>query len=205
MRKLLLGALLLLSTLSFSQIQKLDTVYKSVDIPLSDYGYAFESTKKSTQEASYDNKSGVYMGINYGTQVNSVGIEVGYSKEKRIAFGAGVSISFNSPNRIGIEEDIPFSWWETINIETGPVYSLYGLCGYEFKRIKLVGKLGVNKYETIQTWRSTASNTYWYSIIDTKTDVLLGSTLSYKIDRSWYLDGGYDTFNGVTFGTSYIF
>jgi len=171
MKKIILGALLLLSTLGFGQ-----------------------------------DKSGVGMSMNYGTKASSVAIEVSYSKDKQIAFGGGASFSFNSPSHIGTEfTDNAFSWWQNTKTETGPTFSLYGLCGYEYNKFKVVGKLGIGSYETVKSYTSTASNTYWYKIVDTSSEVLLGTTLSYKVDKSWFLDLGYDSFNGTTFGATYIF
>jgi len=149
--------------------------------------------------------SGIGMSMNYGTKASSIAIEVSYSKDKQIAFGGGASFSFNSLEQRGTEIDTPFSWFNKVKVETGPTFSFYGLCGYEYNKFKIVGKLGVGYYNTVDTYLSTATNTYWYRIADTNSEVLLGSTLSYKIDKSWFLDLGYDNFNGVTFGGTYIF
>jgi hypothetical protein len=145
------------------------------------------------------------MGMNYGTKANSVAIEVSYSKNNQMAFGGGASFSFNSPEYTGTEIDTPFSWFNKTKVETGPTFSFYGLCGYEYDKFKIVGKLGFGSYETVNTYISTASNTYWYTVVDTNSELLIGTTLSYKIDKAWFLDLGYDNFNGTTFGTTYIF
>lgn len=156
--------------------------------------------------SDFSEKSDVFMSMNYGTKTNSVGIDVAYSKDKTIGFGAGVSLSFNSPSHNGTEfTDNAFSWWQITKTETGPTFSLYGLCGYEYKKIKVFGKLGIGCYETVKSYTSTASNTQWYKVVDRSNETLLGLNVSYKVDKSWYLDTGFDNFNGTTFGLSYIF
>ena len=166
MKRLLLVALLTLSTLGFCQ--------------------------------SYD--SGVGIGINYGTVSKSIAVEVSYSKDKRIAFGGGMSSSFNSPSHTGTQIDNPFTWFQSTKIETGKTFSFYVLGGYEINKFKLVGKFGLGNYETVETYRSTASNTYWYKIVGNRSEKLMGATVSYKFEKKWYFDLGYDNFNGATIG-----
>lgn len=173
MKRLLLVALLTLSTLGFGQ-------------------------------------SGVGMGLNYGIKAKSFAVEVSYSKDKRMAFGFGISSSFNSPSHIGTDIDnvvfYPLTNISVFRIETGKTFSFYGLCGYEYRKLKLVGKIGFGNYETVETYRSEYPwpNQHYYTysnkVVDNRSETIMGAVVSYKFQKKWYLDLGYDNFNGTTIG-----
>ena len=149
-------------------------------------------------------QSGVGMGLNYGIKAKSFAVEVSYSKHKRMAFGFGISSSFNSPSHIGTDIDNTFLYPLTnislFRIETGKTFSFYVLGGYEIKKFKLVGKFGLGNYETVETYRSNTSNTYWYKVVGNRSEKLMGAVVSYKFQKKWYFDLGYDNFNGTTIG-----
>jgi hypothetical protein len=163
----------------------------------------------STSYAQNSKKYGI--GLNYNTE-NTLGIDFIYGN--KYVLGAGVSFGLKS---YGIGEDY------TDNNYTGSfsdqlleskdvdkkTLSFYGIGGYKFKKVKLIGKLGYGSQSTYYNYydpdRIFGNNGYYYKILESGGTVLIGANIGVEIIKNIYIDGGYDTFNGGSFGLTYVF
>jgi len=163
----------------------------------------------TTSNAQDSRKYGI--GLNYNTE-NTMGIDVIYGS--KYVLGAGVSFGLKS---YGVGEDYTdndytgsFSDQLLVNKEIDKkTFSVYGIGGYKYKKLKLIGKLGYGSKSTYFNYydpdRIFGDNGYYYKIAETGGAVLIGGNVGVELFKNIYIEGGYDTFNGGSVGVSYVF
>jgi hypothetical protein len=163
----------------------------------------------STSSAQDSKKYGI--GLNYNTE-NTLGIDFIYGKE--YIFGGGVSFGLKS---YGVGEDYTnnnytssFSDQLLVSKDVDKkTLSVYGIGGCKFKKLKLTGKLGYGSQSTYYNYydpsRIFGNNGYYFKLFETGGSVLIGANIGVEFIKNIYIDGGYDTFNGGSFGLTYIF
>ncbi len=163
----------------------------------------------STSSAQDSRKYGI--GLNYNTE-NTLGIDFIYGNKYIV--GGGVSFGLKS---YGVGEDYTDSAFTSsfsdqllvskdIDKKT---LSVYGIGGYKYKKLKITGKLGYGSQSTYFNYYDPdqifGENGYYYKIFETGGTVLIGANIGVEIIKNIYIDGGYDTFNGGSFGLTYVF
>ncbi len=163
----------------------------------------------STSSAQDSKKYGI--GLNYNTE-NTLGIDFIYGN--KYILGGGVSFGLKS---YGVGEDYTDSAFTSSFSDQLLVskdvdkktLSVYGIGGYKFKKIKLIGKLGYGSQSTYYNYydpsRIFGNNGYYFKLFETGGSVLVGANIGVEIIKNIYIDGGYDTFNGGSFGLTYVF
>lgn len=163
----------------------------------------------STLYAQDSRKYGI--GLNYNTE-NTMGIDVIYGS--KYVLGVGVTFGLKS---YGVGDDYTdndytgsFSDQLLVNKEIDKkTYSVYGIAGYKYKKLKLIGKLGYGGESTYFNYydpsRIFGDNGYYYKIAETGGAVLIGGNVGVELIKNIYIEGGYDTFNGGSVGVSYVF
>lgn len=150
-------------------------------------------------------------GVYYGT-TGSLGFDFTYSKNYIV--GGGVSLSIASSKTIGDDyTDKNFTAGFSDQIINSTVeqktISLYLIGGYRYKMFKLMGKIGygsVGKYNNYyDPSKVFGSNGYYFKNIDSNGSLLIGTSLGINVSKKVSLDFGFDTYNGVTIGSSYDF
>ena len=151
------------------------------------------------------------IGLNYNTE-NTLGIDFIYGN--KYILGAGVSFGLKS---YGIGENYTDNNYtrsfsdqiivsKDVNKKT---LSVYGIGGYKFKKVKLIGKLGYGSQSTYYNYydpdRIFGNNGYYFKLFETGGSILIGANIGVEIIKNIYIDGGYDTFNGGSFGLTYVF
>ena len=151
------------------------------------------------------------IGINYNTE-NTLGLDFIYGNKYIV--GGGVSFGLAS---YGVGEDYTDSAFTSSFSDQLLVskdvdkktLSVYGIGGYKFKKIKLIGKLGYGSQSTYYNYydpsRIFGNNGYYFKLFETGGSVLIGANIGVEIIKNIYIDGGYDTFNGGSFGLTYVF
>jgi hypothetical protein len=151
------------------------------------------------------------IGINYNTE-NTLGLDFIYGNKYIV--GGGVSFGLAS---YGVGEDYTDSAFTSSFSDQLLVskdvdkktLSVYGIGGYKFKKIKLIGKLGYGSQSTYYNYydpsRIFGNNGYYFKLFETGGRVLIGANIGVEIIKNIYIDGGYDTFNGGSFGLTYVF
>jgi hypothetical protein len=151
------------------------------------------------------------IGLNYNTE-NTLGIDFIYGNKYIV--GGGVSFGLAS---YGVGEDYTDSAFTSSFSDQLLVskdvdkktLSVYGIGGYKFKKIKLIGKLGYGSQSTYYNYydpsRIFGNNGYYFKLFETGGSVLIGANIGVEIFKNIYIDGGYDTFNGGSFGLTYVF
>lgn len=164
----------------------------------------------STTTSAQDSKK-YGIGLNYNTE-NTLGIDFIY--ENKYILGGGVSFGLKS---YGVGSDYTDNNFtgsfsdqllesKDVNKKT---LSVYGIGGYKYKKVKLIGKLGYGSQSTYYNYYDPSQifgdNGYYYKIYETGGGVLIGANIGVEIFKNIYIDGGYDTFNGGSFGLTYVF
>lgn len=151
------------------------------------------------------------IGLNYNTE-NTLGIDFIYGNKYIV--GGGVSFGLAS---YGVGEDYTDSAFTSSFSDQLLVskdvdkktLSVYGIGGYKFKKIKLIGKLGYGTKSTYYNYydpsRIFGNNGYYFKLFETGGSVLIGANIGVEIIKNIYIDGGYDTFNEGSFGLTYVF
>lgn len=161
-----------------------------------------------TSQAQDSQKYGI--GLNYNTE-NTVGIDFIYVK--KYILGGGVSFGLQS---YGIGEDytdssFTYSFLDQLLVGKDvdkKTVSVYGIGGYKYKKLKMTGKLGYGSQSTYYNYydpdRIFGENGYYFKVFETGGSVLIGANIGVEISKSIFIDAGYDTFNGGSFGLTYI-
>ena len=161
---------------------------------------------------SYAQDSKKYgIGLNYNTE-NTLGIDFIYGN--KYILGGGVSFGLKS---YGIGEDYTNSSFtssfsdqllDSKDVDKKTL-SIYGIGGYKYKKLKMTGKLGYGSQSTYYNYydpdRIFGENGYYFKVFETGGSVLIGANIGVEIFKNTYIDGGYDTFNGGSFGLTYMF
>ena len=151
------------------------------------------------------------IGINYNTE-NTLGLDFIYVNKYIV--GGGVSFGLKS---YGVGEDYTDSSFtssfsdqllDSKDVDKKTL-SVYGIGGYKYKKLKMTGKLGYGSQSTYFNYYDPdqifGDNGYYYKIFETGGSVLIGANIGIEVSKSIYIDGGYDTFNGGSFGLTYMF
>lgn len=151
------------------------------------------------------------IGINYNTE-NTLGIDFTYVN--KYIFGGGVSFGLKSYGIGKDYTDSPFTYnfsdqlldSKEINKKT---LSIYGIGGFNYKKIKLTGKPGYGSQSTYYNYydpdRIFGENGYYFKVFETGGSVLIGANIGLEMSKSIYIEGGYDTFNSGSIGLTYMF
>ena len=151
------------------------------------------------------------IGLNYNTE-NTLGIDFIYIN--KYILGGGVSFGLKS---YGIGEDytdssFTYSFSDQLLVNKDidkKTLSVYGIGGYKFRKLKMTGKLGYGSQSTYFNYydpdRIFGENGYYFKVFETAGSVLIGANIGVEISKSMFIDAGYDTFNGGSFGLTYIF
>lgn len=200
MKKLITGALLLLSTLGFTQ-SGLPAPKRSIH----EMHYQDPSTI-STITGLEKGATGIGMGIYYGHS-KTIGVEMTYCYDS-VILGLGTSIGLDIKT-VGTHIDKPFYWFTPTSTVNQKTLSGYLIVGYqqslvstnEEADIRVSFKTGIGCDSTFQNYSSYYN---WYSEIGSNSDLLVGGTLGYG-GKSYYIDFGWDTYNKFTIGLTYVY